>query len=249
MIDFLQSKEGRLHFVPPAYIVCMKVMFSVVSVHIGAIFVLPSANEVWGKVIFLHLSVILFTGEGGVPGQVYPPLRPGTPPGTRYTPGNRYTPWDQVHPPGTRYTPQDQVYPPGPGTPPWTRYTTPGPGTPPWTRYPPRNCARWEIWATSGQYASYWNAFLLPHSCIMGYATWDPHPRPVQTCSLGDPLPYYMDTWDLVPPPRPVETCSTGDPQPLTYLQVGGWPSTERPSCNIKLAIILSFLTVSLNFN
>ena len=26
---------------------------------------LPPANEVWGKVMFLHLSVILFTGEGG----------------------------------------------------------------------------------------------------------------------------------------------------------------------------------------
>ena len=25
---------------------------------------LPPANEVWGKVIFLHLSVILFTGGG-----------------------------------------------------------------------------------------------------------------------------------------------------------------------------------------
>ena len=25
---------------------------------------LPSANEVWGKVMFLHVSVILFTGEG-----------------------------------------------------------------------------------------------------------------------------------------------------------------------------------------
>ena len=32
----------------------------------NAILLLP-ANEVWGKVIFLHLSVILFTG-GGVPG-------------------------------------------------------------------------------------------------------------------------------------------------------------------------------------
>ena len=30
---------------------------------------LPSANEVWGKVIFLHLSVILFT-EGSGPGGV-----------------------------------------------------------------------------------------------------------------------------------------------------------------------------------
>ena len=44
---------------------------------------LPPANEVWGKVIFLHLSVILFTGVG-LPGKV--PTRPGTPP------------W-QVHPP------------------------------------------------------------------------------------------------------------------------------------------------------
>ena len=35
---------------------------------------LPLANEVWGKVIFLHLSVILFTGRG-VPGQVHPPAR------------------------------------------------------------------------------------------------------------------------------------------------------------------------------
>ena len=38
----------------------------------------------WGKVMFLQVSVILFTG--GVP--------------------------DQVHPPRTRYTPLDQVYPP-----------------------------------------------------------------------------------------------------------------------------------------
>ena len=38
---------------------------------------LPPANEVWGKVIFLHLSVILLPGEG-VPGQVNP--RASTPP-------------------------------------------------------------------------------------------------------------------------------------------------------------------------
>ena len=111
---------------------------------------LPPANEVWGKVIFLHLFVILFTG--GVP---------DTPPGTRYTPKTRYTPPDQVHPqtrytppgpgtpprpgtppssrytpqtrytPGTRYIPWDQVCPPGPGTPLF------GPGTPPGTRYTP----------------------------------------------------------------------------------------------------------------
>ena len=44
--------------------------------------------------------------------------------------------------------PRDQVHPPGPGTPPGTRYT-------------PGSCACWEIRATSGRYASYWNAFLF----------------------------------------------------------------------------------------
>ena len=37
--------------------------------------ILPPANEVWGKIIFLHLSVILFTGGStwrGTPGQVHP---------------------------------------------------------------------------------------------------------------------------------------------------------------------------------
>ena len=67
---------------------------------------LPPSNEVWGKVIFLHLFVILFTG-GGVPDQVHTP-----------GPGTHPSPRDQVHPhlgPGT--PPQDQVHPPGPGTP------------------------------------------------------------------------------------------------------------------------------------
>ena len=44
----------------------------------------------WGKVMFLQVCVILFTG--GVPDQVHPP-GPGTPPP------------DQAHPPRTRYTP------------------------------------------------------------------------------------------------------------------------------------------------
>ena len=39
---------------------------------------LPRANEVWGKVMFLHVSVILFTG-GEYLGR-YPPWA-GTPPG------------------------------------------------------------------------------------------------------------------------------------------------------------------------
>ena len=69
------------------------------------------ANEVWGKIMFLHLSLILFTGGSiwtGTPsGQVHPP-GPGTPPGTKYTPRDKVhpSPLDQVHP-QTRYTPQD----------------------------------------------------------------------------------------------------------------------------------------------
>ena len=74
----------------------------------------------WGKVMFLQVCVILFTG--GVPDQVH------TPPGTRYTPPGPGThpPRDQVpspwtrYNPQTRYTPRDQVQPPG------TRYTPPG---------------------------------------------------------------------------------------------------------------------------
>ena len=95
---------------------------------------LPPANEVWGKVIFLHLFVILFTGGEYL---------------TRYTPLDQVAPQDQVHPPRpgtppwTRYTRQDQVHPPGPGTPPWDQVHPldqahpPGPGTPPRTRHTP----------------------------------------------------------------------------------------------------------------
>ena len=103
---------------------------------------LPPANEVWGKDMFLHVSVILFTGRGvsGTPragtrpGQVHPPA--GTPPG-------RCNPLRQVHPPG-RYTPLRQV-PPFAGR--SGRYT------------PPAMHAG--IRSTSGRYASYWNAFLF----------------------------------------------------------------------------------------
>ena len=61
--------------------------------------VFTAANEVWGKVIFLHLFVILFTGGGGSasvhagrsPRRRHPPPRRrpprgGTPP-RRYPPG------------------------------------------------------------------------------------------------------------------------------------------------------------------
>ena len=99
----------------------------------------------------------------------YPPQTRYTPQDQVHTPPNRFTPQDQVHPldqvhtpqdqvhpPGTRYTPWDQVHshPPRPGTPPGTRYTTPD-------QVHPQSSACWEIRATSGRYASYWNAFLF----------------------------------------------------------------------------------------
>ena len=112
-----------------------------------------------------------FCSRGGVPGQV--------PPQDQVHPPTRYIPQDQVHP-QTRYTPLGLGTPPGAGTPLWTRYTPLGPGTfprdqvhSPGTRYtpwdqvpppgpatPPGSSACREIRATSGRYASYWNAFL-----------------------------------------------------------------------------------------
>ena len=56
---------------------------------------LPPANEVWGKVIFLHLSVILFTvGEGGLPQGM---LGFAPPPEQTPHPGSRH-PLEQTHP-------------------------------------------------------------------------------------------------------------------------------------------------------
>ena len=118
----------------------------------------------WGKVMFLQVCVILFTGgeyltrypprtrytpRTRYPLDQVPPLGPGTPP--RTSPRTRYTPRDQVHPPGPGTPRQDQVHPPahvhhppGPGTPPRTRYPPetrytlpPGPGTPSWDQVPP----------------------------------------------------------------------------------------------------------------
>ena len=59
---------------------------------------LPSANEVWGKVISLHLSVILFTGgSASLHAGIHPPS------------------WDQRQAPPRRVdTPQGQTTPPGP---------------------------------------------------------------------------------------------------------------------------------------
>ena len=105
-------------------------------------------NEVVAKVMFLHVSVILFTG-GESPGRENPPPpdrenpppRPGRPPGPGRPPPAGRTP-------RTRQTPPNQADPPGPGRPPQDQ--APSPGKP-----------DFRIRSTSGRYASYWNAFLF----------------------------------------------------------------------------------------
>ena len=105
---------------------------------------LPPANEVCEGYVFTRVCHSVHRRRS---------TWAGTPPGTRYTPRTRYThthtptPRDQVHP-YPRYTPL------GPGTHPDQVHPHSGPGT------PPEQCIR-EIRATSGRYASYWNAFLL----------------------------------------------------------------------------------------
>ena len=82
-------------------------------------------------------------GGGGVPGQVHPHPLACTP-----SPGQVHPRW-ACAPPGS-YTPPGQVHPLG-------RYT-PGQVHPP-THLQSSAC--WEIRATSGRYAAYWNAFLF----------------------------------------------------------------------------------------
>ena len=69
---------------------------------------LPPANEVWGKVIFLHLFVILFTGGWGSAS-----VHAGIPPGSRHhPPGTSHTPRSRHPPPGTprnRHTPRNKA--------------------------------------------------------------------------------------------------------------------------------------------
>ena len=85
--------------------------------------IITGRNEVVAKVMFLHVCVILFTGEGG--------LQAGTPPGRGENPSPRTR---QTSPPGRREEPPpDQADHP----PPRTRQTPPGPGTPPRTRQTP----------------------------------------------------------------------------------------------------------------
>ena len=120
-------------------------------------------NEVVAKVIFLHLSVILFRGEvsasvhAGIP-HTHPPPEQTPPradtPQSRHPPGadiplEQTSPWSR-HPPGAD-TPLEQ-------TSPWSRHP---PGADPhWSRHPPQE-ADSGIRSMSSRYASYWNAFLF----------------------------------------------------------------------------------------
>ena len=78
----------------------------------------------------------------------------------RHPPGTRGR-----HPLGTRHPPR---HPPRSDTPGADTHATPlGPeADTPWDQTLPRadtpRSGCWEIWATSGRYASYWNAYLLP---------------------------------------------------------------------------------------
>ena len=160
-------------------------------------FVITGRNEVVAKVIFLHLSVILFTG-GGVSASVHAGmpspkssnpwsrhLPEQTPPKSRHPP-EAHTPWEQTPlleqtpPPQKQTIPQEQTPRPGADTP--QKQTPPGADTPqeadplgsrqpprsrhpleadtPQSRHPPQE-ADSGIWSMSGQYASYWNAFLF----------------------------------------------------------------------------------------
>ena len=130
-------------------------------------YLITGRNEIVAMVIFLHLSVILFTGGRGVGFCFNACWDTNPPPPTRQPP------------PRTRQTRPGTRPPPGPGRPPLTRQTPPGPdppgsGRPPPGTRPPRTGRSprdqtppppretdSSIRSTSGRYASYWNAFLF----------------------------------------------------------------------------------------
>ena len=93
-------------------------------------------NEVVAKVMFLHVSVILYTG-GGL--RRTPPDQ-ADPPGPRRTPlGPRRTPRDQGEPPQNKENPPGTKKNPPPGT----KENPPGPGRPP----PGKRTAAYGQWA------------------------------------------------------------------------------------------------------
>ena len=109
-------------------------------------FLLPPADEVWGKVIFSEACVRNSVYRGEYLGRYPPGTRQVLPGPGRYTPQTRQLPSQtrQVYPSTTRQVPP--CYQAG---------TLPGPG-----RYTPQQCMLGYT-GISGRYASYWNAFLL----------------------------------------------------------------------------------------
>ena len=130
------------------------------SVGLQVLAFVTGRNEVVAKVIFLHLSVILFTG-----GVCLNACWDTSPPRSRHPPGpgRHQPPRDQADPPRPGRTPPGPGRPPSPQTrqapPPQTRQTPPGPGRHP--PPPPPREADSSIRSTSCRYVSYWNAFLL----------------------------------------------------------------------------------------
>ena len=111
---------------------------------------LPPANEVYEGYVFTHVCQS-FCSQWGGGWWVCPIACWDTPPWDQ----RQAPPWDQrqAHPPGTR------------GRPPWDQRQAnpiPGPrGRPPLGPDTPQRSTCWEIPATSGRYASYWNSILL----------------------------------------------------------------------------------------
>ena len=145
--------------------------------------------------MFLHVSVILFTG--GVSGQT-PLPRADTP-----------SPGQTPPPPWSRHTPQ-------------TRHLSPDQTPPPWS-------ACWEIWATREQYASYWNAILLPPTTKLGQGyvftgMCDSVHRGVSaSVHAGIPPP-----WEQTPPP-PEQTPRSRHPSEADTPRADISPGADTP--------------------
>ena len=112
--------------------------------------IITGCNEVVAKVMFLLMSVILFTGGRGylpqcmlgyhTPLEQTPPEQ--TPPWEQTHPlGADTPPWEQTHPPGSRHPQSRHPPPPGADTPIQSRHT-PLEQTPPGSRHPPERPVR-----------------------------------------------------------------------------------------------------------
>ena len=171
----------------------------------------------WGKVIFSQASVILITGGGGLPQCM---LGYHSPPSL----------WDQAGPPRLGRPPDQAGTPARPGRHPGqTRQAPlpPGPG-----RHTPQSRAYLEIRSTSGRYASYWNAILLPSATKLGQ---------------GYIFTGICDSFHRYPPPPeqagrqahpPPPTRQAGRPPPRrrAYLEIR---STSRPYASYWNTILL----------